>query len=297
MAYEEEQIMKAFRIYSILAAKGVGEKDELRSYLVDDRIRGLVDRFAHEVQCTLVVAGEYVYLMPQIDTSIFHVSNESLKKDYFPARSQNADIYLMYVAIIILFGEFYDGYQSMGPTRDFLPLGDWLEILNERISALKEHGEEDLRELEREFSYNWLSVIDKWDAMDDLRENVQSQDARTVSRLSFLNTVKGFLTDQELIHDLGNDELELTEKAKTIIRRYYMEYEFNRGILDVIYSLDQRAEAETEMGIEMGIGAGKEIEAGAEVETGVDERTGAETLMEKDESRGTEKGQDSVGGN
>lgn len=240
MQYEEQLIIQAFKIYSSLAAKGIGEKDEIRQYLVDDRVRGLVDRFAEEVQCTLVVAGDYIYMIPKTDASIFHISNESIKKDYLPAKALNADIYLMYVAIIILFGEFYDGYQSMNPTRDFVAIGDWLDIVNERIFSLKEHSDEKIKELEREYSYNWIDVIDKWDPLDDLKENVKRQDARTASRLSFLNITRNFLVDQGLINELGNDELELTEKAKTIIQRYYMEYEFNRGILDFIYSIDKR---------------------------------------------------------
>lgn len=239
MYYDEQQVIKAFKIYSILAAEGLGEKDDLRQYLVDDSIRGLVDQFAEEVQCTIFVAGDFIYMTPKAMTSIFHVSNESIKRDYLPAKALNSDIYLMYVAIIILFGEFYDGYQSINPTRDFISLDDWLGTVNERISSLKEYGLEKLKELEAEYAYNWIDVIDKWDPLDDLKEKVKSQDARTASRLSFLNITKNFLQIQGLINELGNDEIELTEKAKIIIQRYYMEYEFNRGILDFIYGIDQ----------------------------------------------------------
>ena len=47
------------------------------------------------------------------------------------------------------------------------------------------------------------------------------------------------MEDQNLVTDIGNDEMELTEKAKTIIQRYYMDYEYNRGILDFIYGLER----------------------------------------------------------
>jgi len=50
-----------------------------------------------------------------------------------------------------------------------------------------------------------------------------------------LNTVKKFLEAQDLIRDIGADELTLTEKARTIIQRYYMEVEHNRSILEFIY--------------------------------------------------------------
>ena len=39
---------------------------------------------------------------------------------------------------------------------------------------------------------------------------------------------------------IGNEEFEISEKAKTIIQRYYMEYDYNRGILDFMYNLDKK---------------------------------------------------------
>lgn len=244
MMYHHEQVIQAFNLYSKLSIQGYGEKDELRLYLADDAVRGLVDQFAKEVDCAVISAGDYIYLIPISMSSIFHVSNDTIKRTYLPAKAVNLDIYLMYVAIIILFGEFYDSYQTMEATRDFIALEDWLLSINERISSLKELGIEELKELEKEYEYNWVSIVEKWDAIDDIKENVKAQNARTISRLSFLNTVKRFLEAVDLIRNIGNDEIELTEKAKTIIQRYYMELEYNRGILEFMYQLDKRKEEE-----------------------------------------------------
>lgn len=240
MIYNNEQVLKAFKLYTKLSLAGFGESDELRLYQADDAIRGLVNQFAKEVDCTIFLSGERLYFIPLALSSPFHVSNDYLKRKYLPNKAVNLDLYLMYVAIIILFGEFYNSYQTTEPTRDFIPLNDWLAKVNERILALKEHDLEELKEIEKEQEYNWVAILEKWEAMDDLKEKVKMQDARTVSRLSFLNTVKGFLEEQELIRDIGNEEIELTEKAKTIIQRYYMEYEYNRGVLEFIYQEDQK---------------------------------------------------------
>ncbi|EOD00251.1 DUF6063 family protein [Caldisalinibacter kiritimatiensis] len=242
MMYNHEEVIKAFNLYTKLSVNGYGEKDELRLYLADDEIRGLVDQFAKEVDCTIITAGDYIYLIPISMDSIFHVSNDTIKRKYLPSKAVNLDIYMMYVAIIVLFGEFYDSYQTIEATRDFISLENWLLSINERVLALKEYDKEELKELEKDYEYNWISIVEKWDAMDDLKENVKTQDARTNSRLSFLNTVKKFLEEQGLINDIGNDEIELTEKAKTIIQRYYMELEYNRGILEFMYQLDKREE-------------------------------------------------------
>ncbi|NLL20042.1 MAG: non-ribosomal peptide synthetase module, partial [Clostridia bacterium] len=169
MMYTQEQVLQAFSIFSLLARQGYVDKDEVRWYLADDALRGLVDRFAKEVECTLFLAGDTIYLIPLALTSPFHVSNDTLKKDYLPSRAVNLDIYLMYAAIIIFFGEFYDSYQTREATKDFLPLGDWLHCVNDRLETIKAHDREQLKKWEQEYEFNWTGIIDKWEAMDDIR--------------------------------------------------------------------------------------------------------------------------------
>ena len=55
----------------------------------------------------------------------------------------------------------------------------------------------------------------------------------------FIDTVKRFLIDQELIVEIGNDEVTLTEKAKTIVERYFMELEYNKNIFSFIYGFEE----------------------------------------------------------
>ena len=237
MIYEQEQVVQAFKIYSTLAINGKANKDDLRLYIADDTIRGLVNQFAQEMDCIILVVGDMVYMVPLAIYSPFHVSNQSIKDKHLPSKAVNTDIYMMYISIIILFGEFYDSYQTIEATRDFIRVGDWLNTVNEKVLSIKTFDEEKLLELEERYEYNWIAIIDKWDALDDIKENV-AQTARTISRMSFINVVKKFLENQELIKEIGNDEIQLTEKAKAIIQRYYMELEHNREILEFIYSLE-----------------------------------------------------------
>lgn len=237
MQYESGQVMAAFKLYSRLAAQGQCEKEAMRLYLADDGVRALVEMFADEVGCVVVMAGDHFYLIPLAVTSPFHVSNENLKRQ-ISSRWVNADLYLMYVAILVFFGEFYDSYQTIEATRDFLPVGHWLESMNRHMRALKEMDPEELRKADREQEYNWSLVAEKWDALNDLKENVRIQDGRSNSRLGFLNTVRRFLIKQGLVIEVGEDELALTEKARAIIGRYYMDAEHNRGLLDFMYRLE-----------------------------------------------------------
>lgn len=239
MMYDNEVILRAFRLYTELARKGVVEREGLQQYLADDEVRGLVDQFAQEVDCLTLSAGDQLHLIPLVKLSPFHVSNDYMKKTYLRGQAVNADLYLMYVAIITFIGAFYDSYQSMEPTRDFIPMDVWLELVQERIDGLKEHDPEQLKLFEKEFSYNWSAIVEKWDAMDDLKETAKRQSGNTISRLSFIDSVWRFLVEQKLAEQVGEGELALTEKSKVIVQRYFMELEYNRGILQFLYHFEE----------------------------------------------------------
>jgi hypothetical protein len=239
MVYDNDIVLKAFRLYAELSRRGVVEREGLQLYLADDEVRGLVDQFAREVDCMTITAGDQLHLIPLARLSPFHVSNDYLKKTYLHGKAVNADLYLLYVAIITFIGAFYDSYQSMEPTRDFIPMDEWLSLVQERIEGLKEHDPEQLKGYEKEFSYNWSAIIEKWDAMDDIKETAKRQSGNTISRLSFMDTVRRFLLEQKLAEEVGESELTLTEKTKIIVQRYFMELQNNRGILQFLYQFEE----------------------------------------------------------
>ena len=167
------------------------------------------------------------------------MTKDEIKNKYFPSRALNMDIYLMYVAIIVFIGEFYDSYQTDRPTREFLTTVDWLTSLNERISVLKDFDEDYLKDMEEEYEYNWLDILKNWEAMDNVKEGIRRRTARTVSRMSFMMIVKNFMIKEGIAGEIGADELVLTDKAKAVVSKYFMEYEFNRGIIEFIYQLEE----------------------------------------------------------
>jgi hypothetical protein len=242
MNYSEGKVMQAFELYTLLARDGQAGVESLSLYLADDSIRGLVDSFAHHVDCVVLLAGEKIYMIPKTKLSPFHVNNDYIKRTYLKSGSTNADIYLLYFTTIVLFGAFYDSYQTLEPTRDFIGIDDWARLVNERIHILMEHDDEKLMEREKEFSYNWKQIIEKWEDMNDIKETAKRQSGNTISRLSFMDTAKRFLLDQGLIEEIGNNEVILSEKAKTIVQRFYMDVEYNKGILEFIYQWEEAEE-------------------------------------------------------
>lgn len=244
MLIEEAIVMRAFSVYRQLTRDGFVDGEAFEEFSSDSQIRRLVEAYGDENDCKIVAAGERLYLVPTTKLSPFHVTNETIKRRYLKSNSTNADIYTMYLAILVLFGEFYDSYSTREATRDFIRLEDWVRAVTKRIDFLKEHDLEELKKLEQEYSYNWLQIVEKWESLDDLKETAKRQTGQTQSRLSFIDSVQRFLKEQQLIIEIGNGELKLTEKAKTIVQIYFMDYEYNRGILDFLYAHEYKDEVE-----------------------------------------------------
>ena len=235
MDYRNQEILEAYKLYSKLARTGNLPVGDVRAYTREERIEELMNQFASQDQATIIIAGGMAHLVPIASSSPFQMSNETIKKLYLPNNATNLDIYLMYVATMILLGEFYNSYQTKEPTRAFITMEEWLEAIHARMETLASLGEEQLKKVEEDQEYNWQKIIEKWMALDDVKEKAKKQAGVSASRVSFLNMTKNFLEKQDILKDIGNNELEITEKAKVIIQRYYMDYEYNRGLLDFIY--------------------------------------------------------------
>lgn len=242
--FNGENVLKAFKIYTKLAREGVVKEEDYQQYLSNDEVSDLINLYAEEVECVLFIAANQLYMVPKTMSSPFHVNNEYLRKTYFKSGATNSDLYLAYFATIVLLGEFYNSYSTNEPTLHYLSLSRWVEAVNERIDIVAQHPEELLEQLEKEHSYNWLTIIENWMALDTIKETAKSQKGQTLSRLSFIHTVKNFLVKEKVINDIGNDEVELTEKTKMIVQRYFMNLEHNNEILQFLYDLQLREEDE-----------------------------------------------------
>lgn len=239
MRYDQEDIIKAFSLFTELAQKGVASGDLVKSYRVEESVRALTEHFASMNDAECIIVGQELYLIPTTKLSPFHLSNEQLKKLHLSSKATNVDLYLLYFCTIVLIGAFYNSYTSKEPTLDFITMDRWLNEVNERIDSLKEHDEETLKKKEKDYSYRWTALIEKWEALDDLKETASRQVGNTLSRLSFLDTVRRFLEHYDLLEQIGNGELAITEKTRVIVGRYFMEQEYNRGIMEFLYSFEE----------------------------------------------------------
>lgn len=242
MKHDDKVILEAFKIYSTLSIDGQCLINEFPNYKIDDEVRGLVEMFADEVSCVVILSGENLYMIPKAVSSPYHISNALFKERYMSSKYQVSDIYLMYFCILTFYGVFYDSYSTVEPIMDFVTMDLWLQSVNDAIELLEEHDEETLKYFEKDLQYNWTKIIEKWQLLDDINEKAKVQDGRTKSRLSFLNMTRDFLKAEGLIEDIGNGEIALTDKSMDIVGRYFMEVDYNRGILEMLYEGDDYAD-------------------------------------------------------
>lgn len=240
MRFDSQEVEQAFELYRELALKGVISGDKANTYKLNEAIYTLTNQFVDKLDADCITVGQEVHLIPKTKLSPFHISNESIKRHFLGSKSSNSDIYLMYLCSIVLIGSFYNSYQSNEPTIDFMTYEVWVQQVNERIESLKRHDQEQLEKLEKEYSYRWSAIIEKWETLDELKESASRQTGRTMSRLSFIDTVRRFLEEYDLVEFIGQNEVSLTEKTKVIVGRYFMEREFNRGILEFLYGFEEQ---------------------------------------------------------
>lgn len=241
MKYEQSDVLQAFQLFLRLTQQGLLENEDVEIYQLNQEVQSIMEQFAREVDTVLVQAGPKIYLVPITTLSPFHVKNEYVRRE-LGANATNSDVYMMYFAILVFIGEFYNSYLSTETQRDFLTTAQWLEALQQRVAALNQYSPEQLQKLSQDFQYNWPKILEKWEALNDLKESAQNQKGNTLSRLSFLHKVLQFMSKEDLIEQVGADEYNLTEKTKTIVQRYFMEFDYNRGILQFMYGYDERKE-------------------------------------------------------
>ncbi len=241
MNYEQQDIVKAFQLYTRLAAQGFIAEEDVEYYLMHEDVQSLLEQFVHYVDAILVHAGDVLYLVPTAGLSPFHIKNEQVRRE-IGANAVNADVYMMYFCILVFIGEFYNSYQAIGTQRDFLTMNEWLDLVNIRMETLGQHSPEELQQCAQELQYNWSGILEKWNALNDLKESAVNQKGNTVSRLSFLHKVLQFMFKENIVIEIGSGEYALTEKTQTIVQRYFMELDYNRGILQFMYQYDERKE-------------------------------------------------------
>ncbi len=208
MAYELEPIKYSQKIfYYLLEHKELTESKErelYRNYVENEEIMNLVKQQGEIANCLIVRYGNVIYLIPREDNTFLGYSKNQLKSILCHSGATDKDYYLSQFVILTLLVEFYDGHGASSKVRDFIRLGEFLNIISERLSegAAKESDEEQ----------KGLAFSNMLEAFQALRSVEKGSRAKTTKE-GFLYTILGFLQKQGLIEYIEADEMiKSTEK-------------------------------------------------------------------------------------
>jgi hypothetical protein len=216
MAYEMETIRISQSIYYYLLCNGkleeYTEKDLYRAYVEQEEVMNLVKSQGKISDCQIERYGTTIYLMPNMGNTMLGFGRTELKKRLCKSSATNRDYYLSQFVILTLLVEFYDGQGSSCKSREYIKLGEFQNILSERLKSGLANEEKDEEENSNGLDYKSMS-----DAYETLKSGDNTNRSKTTKE-GFLYTIIGFLEEQELIVFIKDDDMiKTTQKLDNLM--------------------------------------------------------------------------------
>lgn len=204
MVYEEDNIRLSQELfYYLISHRELDEKKNLelfRAYVEKDEVRELVKRQAEIAECQIEKYGSVIYLIPNEENYVLGFSKKQLKMELCRSAGTDKDYYLSQFVILTLLTEFYDSQGNTSNSRTFLKLGEFMNIIAERLAAGVEACDE-----EREEKIG-LAFKDMKEIYDSLK-NTDKLVKQKTNKVGFVINILEFLQKQGLIIFIEMDEM------------------------------------------------------------------------------------------
>lgn len=204
MTYEEENVRKSQELFYYLIAhrelEEKGKMDLFRSYVENDEVRELVKKQAEIAECTIEKYGNTIYLIPDEENTVLGYSKRQLKAELCRSGATDKEYYLSQFVILTLLMEFYDGQGNTSNSKNFLKLGDFINLISDRLDA----GVKALDEEQEEKA--GLAFRDMKEIYDSLKNTDKIVRQRT-NKVGFVVNILEFLEKQGLIDFIEIDEM------------------------------------------------------------------------------------------
>lgn len=189
-------------IYYLLKNKELTEKEfELyRAYSENENIADLVRLAGDTYECEVKKFGSTIYLIPKEDNDFLGFSKGELKKELCKSGANDKDYYLSQFIILTLIVSFYGATGLSSKSRDFIRVGDFLNIITEK---LKEGVERYSEEEEEVNGIAYRNILERFEAL----KSSDKQSRSKTTKEGFVNTILNFLDDQGLIYYIQNDDM------------------------------------------------------------------------------------------
>lgn len=211
MSYELESIRIVQELFYALLnneymLKEEEHRDLFREYTKSADIRTLLKQQAEVSNCKVMMYGDVLYLIPNIDNQLLGYTTAELKKELCYSGALNDDYYLSQFIILCMFLEFYDGSSSNVRVREFLKFHELESIVSKELeNGVLNEKEKDLEDDE----INFTILQERYEALlskDDITRSRKTKEG-------FILKIIDFLEKQNLINYLREDEMIIpTEK-------------------------------------------------------------------------------------
>ena len=132
-------------------------------------------------------------------------TKQELKAQLCRSNATDKDYYLSQFVILVLLTEFYDGQGSSSKSREYMKVGELLNLVSDYLVEAGENMEPEEEEK------TGLAFINMLEAYSALRSDEHGSKARTTKE-GFVYHVLQFLQKQGLIHYVERDEMIMTTK-------------------------------------------------------------------------------------
>ncbi|SHH72476.1 hypothetical protein SAMN02745196_01207 [Clostridium collagenovorans DSM 3089] len=199
MRYSYDEINLSNRIFYYLLKNGSlddSQEDLYKAYSDNESITYLVKGLGEAAECEINKYGGVVYVMPKEENDFLGYSKNDLKKELCKSNANDKDYYLSQFIILTLLVNFYGSQGISSNSRDYMRVGELLNIISDRLNEGISKAEEDTAGI------NYSDLLERYEA---LRSSEKKSSSKTTKE-GFVNTILGFLEKQGLIDYIKADE-------------------------------------------------------------------------------------------
>lgn len=209
MKFSLDEINASNRIFYHLIKNGElkdNEQELYKSYSENENITELVKALGEASECSVKKYGGVIYLIPKEDNSFLGYSKNELKKILCKSGATDKDYYLSQFVILTLLVEFYSSQGVSSCSREYMKVGDFLNIITDRLNdgVVREEASDE----EENNGIAFANIMEKF-------ESLKSSDKKSTSKTTkegFINTILDFLENQGLIYYIKEDDMIKTTK-------------------------------------------------------------------------------------
>lgn len=218
MAYELETIKLSQKIYHYLICNGslpeYKAPELFRAYVEQEEVMNLVKSQGEIAECSIERFGSTIYLMPEVSNNYLGYTKTELKKELCKSNGTDKDYYLSQFVVLTLLAEFFDGQGSRSKSRDFIKMGEFQNVVSDRLqSGLQREKEQEQVEV-AETGLDYKSMCEAFEALKSADISNRSK----TTKEGFLNNIMDFLENQGLIIYIKEDDMiKTTQKLDNIM--------------------------------------------------------------------------------